>query len=378
MSAGQPVPEGARLDPGGTGGGAYLSRVDFLGRNNNLNAVCLVAAAAVLWSHSWPLAGARGGDALTRILPGTTAGAIAVNVFFGLSGFLIARSYLGSRSVGSYVLSRVSRIYPALVVCVLLCMLLAATISTAPVDPAKYWAYFKYNASAVAMPYRLPGVFGDNPHATINGSLWTLTFEVRMYLVCMAVGMVGLLARRDLMTALALLVLLGFLSSSTLTAVFLDGKANAMPCAAAFLIGMVLCVNRDRIPWSPLGGIVALVLLFVFWNRPWVRMLYLPVLVYFALAIGLMSGGARTIGWFRSNDLSYGLYLYAYPVQQVFVMLGVRDPVALFAAALPVTVLFALASWYLVERPSMRVFRRLDGALALRQADRRVEAWQYH
>lgn len=243
MSAGQPVPEGARLDPGGTGGGAYLSRVDFLGRNNNLNAVCLVAAAAMLWSHSWPLAGARGGDALTRILPGTTAGAIAVNVFFGLSGFLIARSYLGSRSVGSYVLSRVSRIYPALVVCVLLCMLLAATISTAPVDPAKYWAYFKYNASAVAMPYRLPGVFGDNPSATINGALWTLTFEIRMYLMCMAVGLVGLLARRDLLTAVVLLVLLGFLGSPTLMEVFLDGKANAVLCATAFLIGMVLCVN---------------------------------------------------------------------------------------------------------------------------------------
>lgn len=99
-------------------------------------------------------------------------------------------------------------------------------------------------------------------------------------------------------------------------------------------------------------------------------MLYLPILVYFALVIGLTSGGSRALGWFRSNDLSYGFYLYAYPVQQVFVMLGVRDPVALCAAALPVSLLFALGSWYLVERPSMRMFRRIDGALAGRSASR--------
>lgn len=370
MSAGQPVPEGGKLAHS-SADRAYLSRVDYLGRNNNLNAVRLVAAAAVLWSHCWPLAGVtKGADALTRIFPGVTAGAIAVHVFFGLSGFLIARSYLGSKSVSSYVLSRVSRIYPALVVCVLLCMLLAAVISTVPVDPAKYWAYFKYNASAVATPYRLPGVFGDNPSATINGSLWTLTFEIRMYLMCMAVGLVGLLARRDLLTAVALLVLLGFFGSPTLMEVFLDGKANAVPCATAFLIGMVLCVNRDRIPWSPVGATTALVLLVVFWDRSWIKMLYLPILVYFALVIGLSSGGSWALGWFRSNDLSYGLYLYAYPVQQVFVMLGVRDPVAPCAAALPVSLLFALGSWYLVERPSMRMFRRIDGALAGRSASR--------
>src|SRR5690606_41162449 len=79
--------------------------------------------------------------------------------------------------------------------------------------------------------------------ATINGALWTLTFEIRMYLMCMAVGLVGLLARRDLLTAVVLLVLLGFLGSPTLMEVFLDGKANAVLCATAFLIGMVLCVN---------------------------------------------------------------------------------------------------------------------------------------
>lgn len=103
MSAGQPVPEGGTLVQS-SADLAYLSRVDHLGRNNNLNAVRLVAAAAVLWSHCWPLAGVtKGADPLARIFPGATAGAIAVNVFFGLSGFLIARSYLGSRRAVSRI-----------------------------------------------------------------------------------------------------------------------------------------------------------------------------------------------------------------------------------------------------------------------------------
>ena len=158
------------------------------GRDNNFNLIRFIAASLVLISHSYPLAMGKGfPEPLSEPLA-TSWGSIAVDVFFVASGFFIAASFSLKSSFKSFVMARILRIYPALIVVTILTVFVLGPIfSNLTVfdyfTSSQTYQYLIKNMTLITgIEYNLPGVFSENPYEhAVNGSLWTLPYEIKMY-----------------------------------------------------------------------------------------------------------------------------------------------------------------------------------------------------
>src|SRR5690606_32522939 len=162
-------------------------------RENNFDFLRFLAASAVVFGHSFWLSG-RGATEPLRLLTGSYDTAdIAVHVFFVMSGFLIAASWLNSRNPIEFFGKRALRIFPALCIAILLTVLVVGPLATRwPLD--EYWSdgqTLRYLSNiALLTQFHLPGVFADNPFPhTVNGSVWTLPYEVMMYVSVLLLGL---------------------------------------------------------------------------------------------------------------------------------------------------------------------------------------------
>ncbi len=332
-------------------------------RRNALNALRLLLAAAVLISHSWPLSGHEP----EPNLGGANLGTWAVLGFFGLSGYLITRSRLSGRPARDFYRARALRIMPALLVALVVVAFVFAPLSQV-LDPAAAWdplsavTFVVRNAFLYPpAPFAQPGIsetLANVPYLLVwDGPLWTLFWEGCCYL---GIGVVASLLPR---AALPLAAIVGF---ALLTAISLAGSFGApvpdlalrvIPMVLAFFGGAIVLLFGNRIRQDPttiLGALALLVAVVVLGLVP--SLGPLP-LTYLLLVLGnvlpLTKVGAE-------YDISYGVYIYAWPVQQVLALAG--------AAALPLPAYIALValgtlplaflSCWLVERPALRLKRR--------------------
>ena len=336
------------------------------GRDNNFNLIRFVAATTVILFHSYALTGNDKYDPVRRLTGGAADGGyVAVMVFFVVSGFLVTKSFVRQPSVPAFVAARVLRIYPGLVLAAVLTVVIAGASSTVPWqsflrDPLTR-EYLLATMSGWDVRDRLPGAFASNPfpHA-VNGSLWTLPIELKLYLGCLLAGVCTLLHRPWLFNA-------AFVAGIVLFAWHPEwfpirpeiGVVREF--GLAFALGALAWVNRDRVvlsPWLALGAL----LLIVF--NPWGlgrRPFFVPLVAYLVLALALHPW-FRFAAFNRLGDYSYGLYVYAFPIQQMLVQAhpGGR-PVPLFVAAFATTAVLAVSSWHLVERPMLGLKSRFAG-----------------
>lgn len=330
------------------------------GRDNNLNLIRLVAAAAVLVSHAFPIALGAGADEPLELLTGLSLGGHAVAVFFVLSGLLIARSYDRAGSHARFVTARVMRLFPALAVVLVLTVMAGALVTT--LDPASYFtssatlAYVPGNLSLFFLQYALPGVFADNPMGpAINGSLWTLFYEVVCYIGVFVFGVLGVLRSRGLFTLVFAGLAAAFLFSlDWAPAAGIAYRADLLAhLAFPFGLGVLAYVWRDRLS---IDGRIALAL----WVLPviavWSGLLLPAIMValgYSTLWFGFAVKGPL-LAYNRIGDYSYGLYIYAFPVQQALAHFvpGIT-PAGNILAALPITLALAALSWFVVERRAL-------------------------
>lgn len=322
-------------------------------RANNLDFLRLIAAGMVVLGHSYILVGER-----PHALLGHSVSTLAVLIFFSLSGYLIARSWMNDPHPLRFALRRARRIWPALILVVLVSVLVIGPLLT----PLPFWQYIthaqtiRYLGNIVFYAsYALPLVFANHPlpHA-VNGSLWTLPVEVAMY--AMAPLLVWLGARRPLLllyTALAVgLFLVAMLLRPREVVVLGTPFWAASILAAFFVVGTAIAVLRMErwLDWRA-GAAMLLALEYLplpFWAQQGLLALALP---YAVLAFGLCAWRIP-VAVSRMGDPSYGIYLWSFPVQQLLIQaIGVQGGGALnFALSMPISLLLGLASWHLLEK----------------------------
>jgi peptidoglycan/LPS O-acetylase OafA/YrhL len=337
-----------------------------VGRNNNLNLIRMIAAIAVLVSHSWPISlGAGAVQPLERILMGSTLGSISVYVFFAISGFLIARSYERQASVIRWVRARVLRLFPALIVVLLLTVLVLGPLVTA-LPAGVYFTspetltYVPRNLSLAFLQYDLPGVFLDQPYpGAINGSLWTLVYEVLCYGGVLVAGLLGALRVRSRMA----LALAAYAAAYLLVFYVLEPEQvhpriqSLLRLGLPFAIGTAFHVWRDRVRLSPAIIAVLVAAAALAHGTAAFHVTMVLALVWGVFVLGYMPG-AFLHRYNRLGDYSYGVYIYAFPMQQLMVHLfAPMGPLVNMALALPATLALAVLSWVCVEKPALNLAR---------------------
>lgn len=325
------------------------------GRDNNFNLLRMLAAIGVLISHAYPISlGPGAEEPLALALRGWSLGSLCVMIFFAISGFFIARSFATKASVSDFLRARALRLFPALIVVLALTVLACAGLSQVPVDVylAATPGYVLRNLTLVFPHYDLPGVFVANPYGpAINGSLWTLNYEVLCYLGVVFCGLLGLLVRPRLfgLACVSLCVAWAVTEASDLHPRLAALAKLALPFAA----GMSLWVYREKIPLSPwhaaFGGVIAA----ASWSTPLFHPLLILAVSYAIFVLGYARLPRLQI-YNRLGDYSYGTYLYAFPVQQFLAWAGLTWPLWNMACALPITLVLAALSWHLIEAPALR------------------------
>ncbi len=340
-----------------------LSQVSH-GRDNNLNLIRMLAALAVLVSHAWPIT--MGPDAAQplRELVGFELGTMAVFAFFAISGFLVTRSFERQPSIRTWVLARMLRIFPALLVVLLLTALVLGPAVTSLTwrdyfsDPSVF-SYVLKNLLLVAPQHTLPGVFEATPRGPeINGSLWTLHYEVLCYGMVLAMGVAGAFR-----SPRALAIVVGVYALANASAVILsvalpDGFWFFRQLAAPFACGVAFYFARNGLPLTPLLLLALATATYAAQRTP----LYEPLFVL-TLAYGVFLLAYLPRGWIRQynrlGDYSYGIYIYAFPVQQwVAHSLGPMSPVQNALVTVPFVLVLAWLSWNLVEKPALKLVPR--------------------
>ncbi|MDA3890665.1 MAG: acyltransferase [Salinivirgaceae bacterium] len=348
------------------------STIELKRQSNNFDFLRLLAASFVIISHSSILLLNKplGFDPIQFIF-GMDMGRFGVIIFFIISGFLIAMSWENKKSIFDFAIARFLRIYPAAIVIVLISVfVMGAIITTLPLMEYlthKTTYLYLQDSTLYRMYYYLPGVFNGNPSgSSINGSLWTLPYEFTCYIFLGIFGIAQILKNRYA----TLLLLCGLI----FTSVLFNTEVNIIvipilgidfktfyPLLLYFISGSVFYKFRNIISFNSLIIILATTIIYLTNSLPFAEYLKILLLPYIILGLGF-SGKLhfKTIG--KHGDFSYGLYLYAFPVQQLIVFsLGDKIPLLLmvflsFAFTLP----FAIFSWKIIEKPALRIRKKLN------------------
>ncbi len=332
-------------------------------RNNALNAWRLVLATGVILWHSWPL----GGYTIDFMPIVRLMSEVWVDGFFAVSGFLITASWLRNPRLREYWTARFLRIFPGLWVCVLITAFIIAPLamllqgnsvvdlltSSAPIE------YVLNNGVLNAYYAGIDGTPQNVPHAGVwNGSLWTLAFEMFCYIAVSVLGVIGLLKRRWTIPILFVMALCWSAYVSYPTNAMQTWPQMLSRFAIMFAAGALLHRYKDSIPakWSLVAVGLAVVVASA-------GLANYRVVAALPLAYAIIASGALLKSQYLNlkTDISYGVYIYAFPIQQLLVIVGVAayGPVALFLAATAITVPLAALSWFVIEKPAMTLKSRL-------------------
>ncbi|WP_091415588.1 acyltransferase [Arthrobacter sp. OV608] len=331
-----------------------------------MNMIRLGLAALVLFAHSFYLAGAGEGPHVR----GENLGGWAVAGFFALSGFLITGSRF-TNGLGEYLVHRVARIYPAFLVCLVVTVAVFAPLGYVHQNGtlAGYWTTettplrFVFSNLFLEMKnYDVAFTPAVVPFAgSWNGSLWSLYYEFLCYLVIAAIGGIAWVRRSPLPLALAFAVsVIVYANMPAITPLLADTNFALLAKLLPFFLGgaVIQAVSKwIGLHWAAgIGSIFGAVFCVVL-VPTWGGQLAAPLIAYGLLWVSSVLPSPRLI---RVHDVSYGFYIYAWPVQQLLALYGVHNRgMALYILSSGAgTLVLALASWLLVERPVMRAVRR--------------------
>ncbi len=331
-------------------------------KDNNFNLLRFLAAFAVVWSHTAIVVGGDYAVEPLMVEMGFTLGHLAVNVFFVISGFLIAQSLLRSSDMIAYFSARFLRLIPGLLVASFVTAFIVGPLFTNQsvigyFSNLSTWLYVPFTGSLLQDNGTLPGVFADAPFAfELNTPLWTLRWEALAYIGLAVLGALGLMATKPRFTLIFVLFVILYFAITLMT----DLRENIAPVdhvmrfGLCFLLGSGAYVFRKKIP-------VTLILLVPLCLLPIVLRDTAAYQFVLILAIGYTSfwlayvptGAIRHFN--KLGDFSYGIYIYGFLIKQMIITIKPElDVIWLMVVATPSIILVAGASYYLIELPAMQ------------------------
>ena len=346
------------------------------GRDNNFHLIRHLAAAAVVLTHSYSVVtGAYESEPLVGWV-GKSIGLYAVDVFFVVSGFLIARSLAANPDLLRFAVSRMLRIFPALMIAVAFASLVLGPFLSA-LAPVDYFAdpdlarYIVGSLSTVATSNALPGLFQTLPEAgNVNEPLWTLKYELAAYVSIGLVTAAGILiSRRPLAPVIVVGIVAGVVLAVARSADAIPGTLDhATHFVVVFYLGVAGYLLRRLLPLTLPGVILlagAAILAAPTSLGELAEQLFIAYTVlWLAFLPRLPTGRLERVG-----DCSYGIYVYAFPIQQTLRLAYPEiEPLMLFAATLVLVLPLALASWHLIEKPCLDARGAIVARLAARRA----------
>lgn len=286
---------------------------------------------------------------------------MSVDIFFIMSGYLIINSLKFSKTPQNYLWKRLLRLFPALFFLLVLTLIWAVFVYSGDniLKEKTFWTYLPNNLSLYNLQYNIRGVFESNPYPNaINGSLWSLCYEFTMYIFIL------LLFPFKNMKVLPYIVLAAFLISYYclfLRPNFLSNIYYALHLvpkqlyrlSTFFIAGSLLTfVNLKKINTLPVKAAlaIALILSIVFNFYTYTSFILLPLLtILFGLSY------SKVLNYFphKFGDISYGMYIYGFPVQQSFMHFFDFTPTILTLFSLPIAAIFSYISWILIEKRAM-------------------------
>lgn len=338
---------------------------------NNLTLLRLVLASAVIWTHSyWRMTGVSSVDEVSALL-GAPISAFAVDGFFFLSGLLVYASLERSNNVVHFLRSRLFRIWPGLAVAVVATVVIGGWLSGLSVAAYLHGPTLRFligNLSLMSSGYALTGVECGDALCNVNGSLWTIPWEVRCYLLLAALGAIGF-ARRSWMVRLVLpatlIFAIGFHLPMVATAIKVilgDGILYNLGMIdrlwTMFALGIAAYIFRERIYLS--WWLCLAMLLGTIACAHWQLHFHFASLftAYAALCVGFLSAKRGAVSG-RWPDYSYGMYIYAFPVMMLIAgQWQFTHHGWLALANLVATLPLAALSWHWIEKPMLMRARR--------------------
>src|SRR5688572_4817819 len=293
-------------------------------KQNNFDFIRLLAALLVFIEHAWPIF--TGKDVpfdICRYLFGHSYGAIGILMFFSLSGFLVAHSYLTTKHWLKFIVKRFLRIWPGLTVNILLTVLILGTwFSSLPfgdfIIHEKTLQYFE-NILIYRTYYFLPGVFNSG---AVNGSLWTIAYEFTCYLIVSLILFFNFMHKKWILLFLTggisifYLIFQLHVDNMVIPILGITLKSLMLPMMF-FFSGTCFYFFRDKLGWNAINILISVIsILFIMFGW-WPRELMIVVLPYLVLMTGF-SRKIRLYSFGKFGDISYGFYLYAFPVKKCF------------------------------------------------------------
>lgn len=340
--------------------------------NNNLDLFRLIAAIAVIYGHAYALSPQVGKiDLFQSLFLFDSSSAFAVKVFFFLSGLLVTNSLLIKRSPLQFVIARVFRIWPALIVSVIvLALVVGPILSDLPFQSyfvkKETYAYI-YNNVQLYISFHLPGVFVDNLYeGAVNGSLWSIPYEVTAYCILLASFNFGGFKVKLLSLIVAVLI---FIDISNGSIVMFKGDMTVAQLAFCFSVGVVLTVYRSSLSINLTNMLSAWVLYYILRDLSYS---FLLLQLAFFITILYISSIDFVVKHKFKNDISYGVYLWGFPVQQIiskyFLDYGI---VFNQVSSIIIACICGYLSWHFIEKKSIQLGAQIVKSASFRRIELR-------
>jgi peptidoglycan/LPS O-acetylase OafA/YrhL len=327
-------------------------------RNNNFDFIRFLAAVMVWYGHCYALL--KLPEPL--VVDFYSFGSFGVAVFFIISGYFITASYDQRKKFLPFVKSRILRVFPGLGVVILLSVFVVGSLLTNLTfkqyfaDP-ETWTYLK-SMLALPMHYELPGVFSQNPVHAVNGSLWSLKREVKLYMIIALLGVLGILRPRLMIAIFIATYVMRFYNIDMFEKYFvgLPEKLKDLQLESLFAGGSLIYLARDRLTLNFKFFVLAIFLMIssIYMPKPYNQIFFDLALTYMVIYIGFAKLPILPMAG-KYGDFSYGFYLYAFPVQQICIHLMGKNLnfTAFLFASFVATFICAVLSWNFVEKPAL-------------------------